>query len=154
MLGPYARTICTASHRTTCTHRIGPYASHHHVTCTASHRFVIIQSHIQTRTASVLDHMHGIMHRITSHARYDAPHRIGLFFCTNMKSIGPHAPHRFVIQLIFLYKQEQHRTICIASDCHSEPCGKQHFREIATPDRVRTFRTCEHTHQYVCAIFW
>jgi len=31
------------------------------------------------------------------------------------------------------------------------PCGKQHFREIATPDWVRTLRTCKQTH--ACARF-
>jgi hypothetical protein len=25
---------------------------------------------------------------------------------------------------------------------HPDPCGKQHFREIATPDWVGTLRTC------------
>ncbi len=34
------------------------------------------------------------------------------------------------------------------------PCGKQHFREIATPDWVRTLRRCEHTHQYVRFVNW
>jgi len=29
------------------------------------------------------------------------------------------------------------------------PCGKQHFREIATPDWVRIIRTCTHTHECV-----
>jgi hypothetical protein len=29
------------------------------------------------------------------------------------------------------------------------PCGKQRFREIATPDWVGTLRRCTHTQQYV-----
>jgi hypothetical protein len=33
-------------------------------------------------------------------------------------------------------------------------CGKQHFGEIATPDWVRTLRTCKHTHECVMFVNW
>ena len=42
--------------------------------------------------------------------------------------------HRFVNRPIFLCKN---------------PCGKQHFREIPTPDWARTKRHLRHTRQYV-----
>ena len=34
------------------------------------------------------------------------------------------------------------------------PCGKQHLREIATPDWVRTLRTCKHTHECARFVNW
>ncbi len=34
------------------------------------------------------------------------------------------------------------------------PCGKQHLRDIATPDWVRTLRRFDHTHQYATFVNW
>ena len=36
-----------------------------------------------------------------------------------------------------------------SQDACRTPCGKQHFRGIATPDWVGTLRRCEHTREYV-----
>ena len=36
----------------------------------------------------------------------------------------------------------------------NRPCGKQHFREIATPDWVGTLRRFTHTRQYVLFVKW
>jgi len=44
-----------------------------------------------------------------------------------------------------------HRRVPLVPVC---PCGKQHFREIATPDWVGTLRIFTHTLQYVLFVKW
>jgi len=38
--------------------------------------------------------------------------------------------------------------------CYRTPCGKQHFREIATPDWVGHFTNMFHTREYVSFVKW
>jgi len=49
-----------------------------------------------------------------------------------------------------------HRPIRFASRCAISvfPCGKQHFREIATPDWVGPLRRFTHTRKYVLFVKW
>ncbi len=50
------------------------------------------------------------------------------------------------VRYLFLYSLGQKiTTFTIAHRPSRHPCGKQHFREIATPDWVMTLRRCENT---------
>jgi hypothetical protein len=55
----------------------------------------------------------------------------------------------------FEYTRWQHADVSfeLTNSSHN-PCGKQHLREIATPDLVRPLRRSAHTHAYVRFVNW
>ena len=116
------------------TNSIVPYALHRAI-CIASHRTIC--------TAS--DHMHRI-------ASVCNPTDL---FCRNKNSIRPYASHRirpyaphrigFIVAdktfALSRLGKKWYEKLCSPNEDFgslNKPCGKQHFREIATPDWART----------------
>ena len=79
--------------------------------------------------------------------------------CMLMQLTSPSKSQDDSMMLAYWYvcqkSQDVRMSMCLCrSNSHDYPCGKQHFREIATPDWVRTLRTRKHTHECVRYVNW